>query len=164
MAIPPPTPITVLISGSGTNLQALIDASTSTTPSLPNTQIIRVISDRKNAYGLTRASTANIPTTHHSWLPFKNSYPDDPSNPQSSEARNRFDSALADIVLQDSPQLIVCAGWMRILTPSFLDRMSEAHIPIINLHPALPGIWSERGVLSGRGRSFRKGRGRRRGL
>ncbi|USW57472.1 Putative formyl transferase, phosphoribosylglycinamide formyltransferase [Septoria linicola] len=164
MAIPPPTPITVLISGSGTNLQALIDASTSTTPSLPNTQIIRVISDRKNAYGLTRASTANIPTTHHSWLPFKNSYPDDPSNPQSSEARNRFDSALADIVLQDSPQLIVCAGWMRILTPSFLDRMSEAHIPIINLHPALPGDLVGAGCIERAWKEFQEGQRTKTGI
>jgi phosphoribosylglycinamide formyltransferase len=70
---PPPTRITVLISGSGTNLQALIDAAN--TPQLPNVHIVRVISDRKAAFGLTRAQNAHIPTTYHPWLPYKKLYP-----------------------------------------------------------------------------------------
>ncbi|CAK1367912.1 unnamed protein product [Cercospora beticola] len=137
----PPTRLTVLISGSGTNLQALIDASTSTPPTLPNTQIIRVLSDRKSAYGLTRAQNANIPSTYFPWLPYKKAYPDNnnSSDPTSSEARQKYDAALAEEVLKDSPQMIVCAGFMRILTPSFLDPIVEKGIPIINLHPSLPG-------------------------
>lgn len=134
-----PTRLTVLISGSGTNLQALIDASTSTPPTLPNTQIIRVLSDRKSAYGLTRAENANIPSTYFPWLPYKKAYPDNPSDPTSSEARQKYDAALAEEVLKDEPQMIVCAGFMRILTPSFLDPIAAQNIPIINLHPSLPG-------------------------
>ena len=145
----PPTRLTVLISGSGTNLQALIDASasTSTPPTLPNTQIIRVLSDRKSAYGLTRAQQANIPSTYFPWLPYKKAYPDDPSNPTSSEARQKYDAALASEILKDSPQMIVCAGFMRILTPSFLDPIAEKGIPIINLHPSLPGALVGAGVM-----------------
>jgi phosphoribosylglycinamide formyltransferase len=134
---PPPTRITVLISGSGTNLQALIDASK--TSSLPNTTFVRVISDRKSAFGLTRASDAHISTAYHSILPYKKSHPDTSPNPQFAAAREAYDADLAKLVLADEPQLVVCAGFMRILTPSFLTPLSTANVPIINLHPSLHG-------------------------
>ncbi|KAM3414579.1 Phosphoribosylglycinamide formyltransferase [Cercospora zeina] len=134
-----PTRLTILISGSGTNLQALIDACTSTPPTLPNTRIIRVLSDRKAAYGLTRAEQAQIPRTYFPWLPYKTAHPDDPSNPTQSPARQKYDAALAIEILKDAPHMIVCAGFMRILTPAFLDPIAAHNIPIINLHPALPG-------------------------
>lgn len=135
---PPPRRITVLISGSGTNLQALIDASR--TSSLPNTTLIRVISDRKTAYGLTRASNADIPTTYHGIIPYKTRFPS-PSDPkqQSPACREAYDADLAALVLRDAPDLIVCAGFMRILTTSFLDPVAQAGVPIINLHPSLHG-------------------------
>ncbi|KAF2862561.1 phosphoribosylglycinamide formyltransferase [Piedraia hortae CBS 480.64] len=119
----------VLISGSGTNLQALIDASN--TPSLPNTHIIRVISDRKAAYGLTRAQNASIPTTYHGFPPYRTTHPSDP--------KAAYDADLALLVLSESPDLVVCAGFMRILTPSFLDPLRERGVDIINLHPSLHG-------------------------
>ena len=133
----PPTRITVLISGSGTNLQALIDASN--TPKLPNVQIVRVISDRKSAKGLERAQKASIPTTCHSWVLHKKQYPEeDPSQPiQSSPVRNAYDKALVPLILQDDPSIVVCAGFMRILTPSFLNPLAEKGVKIINLHPSL---------------------------
>lgn len=43
------------------------------------------------------------------------------------------------MVLEDRPDIVVCAGWMLIVTPSFLDKLAAAKVPIINLHPALPG-------------------------
>lgn len=129
--------ILVLISGSGTNLQALIDASN--TNALPNTNIIRVISDRKDAYGLKRAEANGIPTKHHGILPFKKKYPDTSSNPEFLEARKAYDAELASLVLADRPDLVVCAGFMRILTPSFLDPLQKAKTSIINLHPSLHG-------------------------
>lgn len=133
-----PTRITVLISGGGTNLQALIDASQ--TPKLPNTSFVRVISDRKNAYGLTRASNANIPTTIHGILPYKKSHPDPPNgDPQQSPARAAYDADLSELVLADNPDMVVCAGFMRIVTPSFLLPLQERKVPIINLHPSLHG-------------------------
>ena len=53
-------------------------------------------------------------------------------------ARTEYDKDLAAIVLADKPDLLVCAGWMSILADTFLDPLAEAHVPIINLHPALP--------------------------
>lgn len=133
----PPARILILISGSGSNLRALIDASN--TPSLPNVELIRVISDRKDAYGLKRAEAAKIPTTYHGILPYKKKHPDDNPNPQFSAARHAYDTDLANLVLSSSPTLVVCAGFMRILTPSFLTPLHSAKIPIINLHPSLHG-------------------------
>ncbi|GAB7359492.1 hypothetical protein MBLNU230_g6137t1 [Neophaeotheca triangularis] len=140
MTSPNPTRITVLISGGGTNLQALIDAS-QTPAQLPNTTFIRVISDRKNAYGLTRAASANIPTTTHGILPYKKSHPDpaDGSDPQQSPSRAAYDADLAKLVLADGPDMVVCAGFMRIVTPAFLLPLQERKVPIINLHPSLHG-------------------------
>ncbi|KAF2835413.1 phosphoribosylglycinamide formyltransferase [Patellaria atrata CBS 101060] len=133
----PPARITVLISGSGTNLQALIDATKD--GSLPNCEIIRVISNRKSAYGLTRARNANIPTTYHNLLPYKRK-----EGVSESAARDAYDADLATIVLADHPDLVVCAGWMHILTPSFLDPLSTTTppLPVINLHPALPAAFN----------------------
>jgi phosphoribosylglycinamide formyltransferase len=48
---------------------------------------------------------------------------------------------LAEKALADLPDLIVCAGWLRVFGNSFLDPVAERHIPVINLHPALPGAF-----------------------
>ena len=113
------TRITVLISGSGTNLQALVDACN--TPALPSTTIVRVISNLKNAYGLERARKANIPTANLSVLPYKKQFPDPRGNDYTSEeARQAYDRDLYPMVAADKPDLIVCAGWMRVLTSTFL--------------------------------------------
>lgn len=56
-------------------------------------------------------------------------------------ARSEYDAELASLVLADSPQLVVCAGFMHILTPLFLDPLSKAGIPVINLHPSLPSAF-----------------------
>ncbi|KAL9125400.1 MAG: hypothetical protein Q9175_008086 [Cornicularia normoerica] len=120
--------ITVLISGNGTNLQALIDAGDD---ALKNCRIVRVISNRIKAHGLVRAKEASIPTHYHNLIPYREKFADN--------ARTEYDKDLADIVLADKPDLVVCAGWMSILADKFLDPLAEAHVPIINLHPALPG-------------------------
>ncbi len=129
--------ITVLISGSGTNLQALIDSCN--TPALPSAKIVRVISDRKGAYGLKRAETAGIATTYHGILSYKKKYPDDSTSPTFAEARKAYDTDLAKIILTDHPDIVVCAGFMRIVTSSFLNPLHDAGTPIINLHPSLHG-------------------------
>nr|POE63415.1 phosphoribosylglycinamide formyltransferase [Quercus suber] len=133
------TKITILISGSGTNLQALIDALN--TPDLPSSQIVRVISDRKDAYGLQRAKTAGIPTTYHGILPYKKKFPSDGAtpDPEFKHAREAYDADLAQLILADTPQIVVCAGFMRIVTPSFLSPLSQSQVPVINLHPSLHG-------------------------
>lgn len=124
--------LTILISGSGTNLQALIDACAN--GKLPNAEIVRVISDRAKAFGLERAARVQIPTTYHGILPYRR------QNSDNIEAERRaYDADLAKLVLQDNPQLVVCAGFMRILTTAFLDPLSAKNVPIINLHPSLHG-------------------------
>ncbi|KAI6104454.1 formyl transferase [Pisolithus croceorrhizus] len=109
--------LAVLISGPGTNLQALIDAQN--TPVLPNTSMVLVLSNRKVACGLARATTASppIPTAYLACQPY---------------TREDYDLELARIVLWAKPDLVVLAGWMHI---SGLHRS----YPQINIHLALPG-------------------------
>lgn len=131
--------IVVLISGSGSNLQALIDASAAE-PKKLNATIRKVISSSPTAYGLTRAEKADIPTKIHTLK----SYYEGISKEDKKErkvARDKFDADLAKLIINEKPDLVVCAGWMLILSPSFLNPLSEANIPIINLHPALPGAF-----------------------
>ena len=130
--------VTVLISGNGTNLQALIDAAGSSA-SLAYS-IVRVISNRKAAYGLQRASAAHIPTHYHNLPAYKKRFP--PTAEPATAAREAYDADLATLVLADAPDLVVCAGWMHILTPRFLDPLAEAQVAVINLHPALPGAFN----------------------
>ncbi|PLB48005.1 putative phosphoribosylglycinamide formyltransferase [Aspergillus steynii IBT 23096] len=132
-----PVRITVLISGNGSNLQAVIDKTSS--GELPAT-IVRVISNRKDAYGLERAHKANIPTQYHNLVKYKKQYPSTPEGVQ--QAREAYDAELARLVRADSPELVCCLGFMHVLSPRFLNPLEEAKIRIINLHPALPGAFN----------------------
>ena len=109
-------------SPTGSNLQALIDAS------LP---ISFVLSNRKNAYGLQRAASADIPTDVFSLLTYTKANP--------GKTRADYDALLASRVLDHSPDLVVLAGFMHILSEHFLDPFVRAGVRILNLHPALPG-------------------------
>ncbi|KAL0578837.1 hypothetical protein V5O48_003161 [Marasmius crinis-equi] len=130
-----PRKLVVLISGSGTNLQALIDAQN--TESLPHTQITLVLSNRKAAYGLTRAQQATppIPTAYLALQPYLKANP--------GKTRDDYDAEVAKIILKEKPDLVVLAGWMHVLGDGFLNLTNgtEPHIPVINLHPALPGAF-----------------------
>lgn len=131
----PPLPrLTVLISGSGTNLQALLDAIAVQT--VPAT-IVRVLSNRKDAYGLERARRAAIPTTYHNLLRYKKQHP--PTGEGVQAAREAYDRDLAALILADRPELVICLGFMHVLSPPFLEPLAEAGVGVINLHPALPG-------------------------
>ncbi|USP77849.1 hypothetical protein yc1106_05123 [Curvularia clavata] len=142
--------LTVLISGNGSNLQALIDACAS--GALPNTRIVHVISNRKAAYGLERAAKASIPTSYHNLVPYKKKHPE-----SVDAAREEYDADLAKMILSQTPRpdMIVCAGWMHIVTPAFLGPIAEAKIKIINLHPALPGEFAGAGAIE---RAWKAGR------
>lgn len=109
--------IVVLISGNGSTLQALIDAVAAKTLSV---NIAAVISNRSDAFGLQRAKLAHIPTHVISHNDFTD--------------RKQFDEALSEVIDQYQPQLIVLAGYMRILTPDFVSRYLGK---IINIHPSL---------------------------
>ena len=129
----PPTRLTVLISGNGTNLQALIDAIT--TSHFPAT-IVRVISNRKSAFGLDRAQRAGIPISYHNLLKYKKKHPSTEEGVQ--VAREEYDVELAALVMRDAPGLVVCLGFLHVLSKGFLRPIEEAGVKIINLHPALP--------------------------
>lgn len=131
--------IIVLISGNGTNLQALIDGCAS--GKIPG-QITHVISSSAKAYGLKRAAKANIQSTVHRLYEYYKGIPKDDKEAR-RKRRSLFDKDLAELILNKigKPSLIVCAGWMLILSPEFLKPMDEANVPMINLHPALPGAF-----------------------
>lgn len=117
----PQTRIVVLASGSGSNLQAILDAA-ATGPLAGLADVAAVVSDRSNAFALQRASSAGVPSVHVGRL--------------DGEDRADYDARLADVVAGFDPDLVVLAGWMRILTMSFLGWFPER---VINLHPARPG-------------------------
>lgn len=110
---------------------------------------------RKAAYGLERAAKASISTTYHNLVPYKKSQPQTPEGTEA--ARKQYDADLASIILalDPRPHLIVCAGWMHIVTPSFLNPVAAANIKIINLHPALPGEFAGAGAIE---RAWKAGR------
>jgi phosphoribosylglycinamide formyltransferase-1 len=111
--------IVVLVSGNGSNLQALLDAAAS---GELGGDVVAVVSNRPGAYGLERAERAGVPAVAVA--------------PEQDEPRRAYDARLAEVVAGFSPDLIVLAGWMRILTSDFLGWFPNR---VINLHPALPG-------------------------
>jgi len=158
--------ITVLISGSGTNLQALIDACGQTPKSkdkpaprrtLPNGHITHVISNRREARGLERAQNAHIPVTYHNLLAYKKNFPETEAGIRA--ARASYDTDLAQKILTHipSPDLVVCAGFMHILSPEFVNQLAKADVPIINLHPALPGKFTGADAIGRAYKSFQRG-------
>ncbi|KAJ6612137.1 formyl transferase [Mycena sp. CBHHK59/15] len=145
--------LVVLISGSGTNLQALIDAQN--TPALPNAEIVLVFSNRKAAFGLTRASQAQppIPTGYLALQPYLKSHP--------GKTRDDYDAEVARRVLQADPDLIVLAGWMHVFGDGFLELANQAKggqgVPVINLHPALPGAFDGTNAIERAYEAFHNG-------
>jgi phosphoribosylglycinamide formyltransferase 1 len=101
--------IGVLVSGEGTNLQALIDER------LP---VVAVASNRPGVRALERAERAGIPTA----VFLLDDYPDRPVR----------DATMADWLARNGVELVVCAGYMHLLTPVFLERF-----PALNVHPSL---------------------------
>ena len=116
--------LVVLISGSGSNLQSFIDASYA---GLLNAEIVAVISNKSAVQGLTRAAAANIPNIAIDHRAF--------------ESREEFDESLAQIIESYQPDLVVLAGFMRILTDFFVNQFLGR---LINIHPSLlpayPGL------------------------
>lgn len=123
--------VVILISGRGSNMQAIVDAQIS------GAQIAAVISNRPDAAGLTWAAARGIATAVVDHKAFAN--------------REAFDQALADCIDSYQPDLVVLAGFMRILTPEF-TRHYEGRM--LNIHPSLlpafPGLHThERAIAEG---------------
>jgi phosphoribosylglycinamide formyltransferase-1 len=107
--------IAVLISGSGSNLQALIDAIEG--GQLPEVEIVLVVSNKPDAFGLQRALQHKLPALYLPW-----------------KQREEAEARLTKILQLFQVDLVVLAGWMRIFTPEFVTQFSGR---MINLHPAL---------------------------
>jgi phosphoribosylglycinamide formyltransferase 1 len=126
-----PTRIGVLVSGSGTNLQAIIDRIEGGDI---NAIIACVISNNPDAYALTRAANHGIPVVVHANAGFTN--------------RREYDSATADILNSYNVNIVVLAGFMRILTDVMVNAFPNS---IVNIHPALlpsfPGLHAQQQAL-----------------
>ncbi|MUJ18672.1 phosphoribosylglycinamide formyltransferase [Aliivibrio fischeri] len=109
--------IVVLVSGNGSNLQAFIDACGN---KIPNARIAAVISNKSDAYGLQRAIDADINV--HSL------------NAKAYDSRELYDDALATLIDLHKPDVIILAGFMRILSEAFVTRYQGK---MLNIHPSL---------------------------
>jgi phosphoribosylglycinamide formyltransferase 1 len=112
-----PARLVVLVSGAGTNLQALIDASAD--PAY-GARIVAVGADREDIEGLARAEAAGIPTFTRVVSQFT--------------SRAHWDMSMTDTVAAFDPDLVVLAGFMKLVGPSFLERFADR---VVNTHPAL---------------------------
>ncbi len=124
-------PIAVLVSGSGSNLQAIIDAAGQPDYSC---KVVVVISDRPDVKALDRAMTAGIPTEVVPWSGFG--------------SREDFTDAVCDLAERHGAEALILAGFMRILAPSAIERFPNR---ILNIHPSLlpsfPGANAVRDTL-----------------
>ena len=125
-----PARVVVLVSGSGTNLQALLDA---VPERLADVDIVAVGADRPGIAGIERAERAGIPTFV--------------VRVQDFDDRSDWDAALATAIAEHRPDLVVSAGFMKLFGPAVLDAF-----PIVNTHPALlpsfPGAHAVRDALA----------------
>ncbi len=138
------TRLAVLASGTGSNLQAVIDACAC--GELAG-EIVVVGTNKPGATAIERAQRADIPTFE---LP-----------PAPGEERRSYDTRLADTLASHAPEWVVLAGWMRILTHAFLDRFPSR---VVNLHPALPGELPGTHAIERAYDEFRAGRRRHTGV
>ncbi len=118
--------IAILISGHGSNLQAILDAITA--GQLPGVEVALVISNRQNAYGIQRAINHGVPVVYFPLAPYT----------QAKRARQEYDADLAAIIRAFNISWVALAGWMHVLSNAFLQQFPSR---VINLHPALPGTF-----------------------
>jgi amidophosphoribosyltransferase len=116
--------IAIFISGNGSNLQIMIDAIEK---GEIEAEIVSVISNNPDAYGLTRAKKYHIPTIV---LPYQGKHAD-------KEARMRYEEQIIKHIEKIHPDLIQLSGWNFVLSGTFLKAMQDIQIPVINQHPAL---------------------------
>jgi phosphoribosylglycinamide formyltransferase-1 len=111
-----PFTVAILISGSGSNLQALLDDQS-------GYKVTLVLADRTDASGVLRGLTASVPTIA---LPLL--------SPKDKVVRNHWERQVTAVIDVFSPDLIVMAGWMRVMSAAFIERYADR---VINQHPAL---------------------------
>jgi len=143
------TKVAVLISGFGSNLQAILDAVRA--GELPGVEVCVVVSNRANAYGLERARRAGVPTEVHLLRPYL----------EDGRGRQAYDADLAALLQRYGAEWVVLAGWMHVLSDAFLR-----HFPgrVINLHPALPGEFPGTHAIERAWAAYQRGEIRRTGV
>jgi phosphoribosylglycinamide formyltransferase 1 len=129
--------LAVLISGQGSNLQAILDACRE---GILNAEVVVVVSNKAGAMGLERARKCNIPALIKSRLP--------------DQKTEDYDRELAEIILPYQPDWVVLAGWMRILSCHFLNYFPHR---VINLHPALPQAFPGINAIERAFRAYQRG-------
>jgi formyltetrahydrofolate-dependent phosphoribosylglycinamide formyltransferase len=121
------TRIAVLVSGFGSNLQAIIDAVAA--GKLPGVEIAVVVSNRRAAFGLQRAKKAGIPAEYAPLKPYRDA----------GKSRSEYDADLARLLRETyGVEWIIQAGWMHLFSMAFLRHFPKQ---VVNLHPALSGAF-----------------------
>jgi formyltetrahydrofolate-dependent phosphoribosylglycinamide formyltransferase len=118
--------IAILISGSGTNLEAILQAIED--GKLPSVEPALVVSNRREAYGIKRAVKHGVPVVYFPLASYT----------KAGRPRREYDADLANIIRAFGATWVVQAGWMHVFTSAFLKHFPSR---VLNLHPALPGTF-----------------------
>lgn len=140
--------LAVLVSGNGSNLQAILDA---TRNRILDADVVVVVSNRRKAFGLERAEKAGIPTEYLPLKPYRDA----------GKTRREYDADLARIIKGYLPDWVVLAGWMHIFSDAFLRRFPYR---VVNLHPALPGRFPGATAIEDAWAAFERGEIRETGV
>lgn len=162
--------LVVMASGAGTNLGAILDAVAA---GRLDAEVAAVIVNRRAAGARLLAERAGIPVHYRPLAPYRNeARPAAGNGPVTATAslacgwaptadRRRYDADLAELVTSTEPDLVVLAGWMHLLSSSFLERFPQR---VINLHPALPGEFPGSDAIGDAWEAFEAGRTSRTGV
>ncbi len=135
------TRIAVLVSGFGSNLQAIIDAVEG--GRLPDVELALVVSNRREACGIRRAVRHGIPVIYFPMAPYT----------RAGRPRDEYDADLAGLLESFDVTWVVMAGWMHVWSDAFLTRFPSR---VINLHPALPGEFAGTDAIARAYRAFQR--------
>lgn len=136
------TRIAVLISGQGTNLEAILNAVER--GKLPGVEVAVVISNRAEAFGIKRAIRHGVPVIYFPLLPYT----------RAGRPRAEYDAAVAGILQVFGVEWVVQAGWMHLWSMAFLRHFPSR---VVNLHPALPGTFPGMHGIEDAYRAFQRG-------
>ncbi|RLC67464.1 MAG: phosphoribosylglycinamide formyltransferase [Chloroflexi bacterium] len=134
--------IAVLISGFGSNLQAVLDAVAG--GRLPGVEVALIVSNRRGAYGIRRAVHHGVPVVYFPLAPYR----------RAGRPRQAYDADLAAIVRAFEATWVVLAGWMHVLSDAFLRHFPSR---VVNLHPALPGMFPGTEAIARAYAAYRRG-------
>jgi len=136
------TRIAILISGYGSNQQAIMDAVAE--GRLLGVEVALVVSNRKDAYGIQRAIERGVPVVYFPLAPYS----------KAGRPRKEYDADLASLVRAFGVTWVVLAGWMHVLGNAFLQQFPSR---VVNLHPALPGTFPGTHAIVCAYEAYRKG-------